>query len=312
MNTPREPAWLIVNADDYGYFGGVSRGILEAAERGIVTATGVIATAERFDDDVPALRESTALDAGVHLNLTDGRPLSADMRACLQRRGGRFPGKFAMAAAVTMGSVPARAVEAEWRAQIERCLAAGLALQFLNSHEHIHMHPRLFEVATRLARAYGIAHLRYTTATLRLARGAGALARSAVVDALALACRRRLDRPVARFLGLECSGRVGRADLDGLTAALQPAGVYELMCHPGRLDRAEVTDARLLGYHRWDAELAALTDPSMRALLHERGIRLARYRDLHVDGTRLVPRPAAPGAVSPEAADGTRGRSPDA
>ena len=38
------PVYLIVNADDYGYFSCVSRGILDAVCDGIVTATGVLAT----------------------------------------------------------------------------------------------------------------------------------------------------------------------------------------------------------------------------------------------------------------------------
>lgn len=286
----REPACLIVNADDYGYFGCVSRGILEAATRGIVTATGVFANADRFDIDVPALRDCATLDAGVHLNLTDGRPLSADMHACLARWGGRFAGKFTMARAVATGAVRVPAVHAEWRAQIERCLHAGLTLTFLNSHEHIHMHPRLFPVAQALADEFGIAHLRYTTASTTRARGGAALMRSAIVNGLAAAIRGRLRRPVARFLGLESSGRLGTDDLGANTAALEPGTVYELMCHPGRFDRSEITDSRLLRYHDWEREFAALTAPEMKASLAERGIRVVGYRDIEVSGGRLVPR----------------------
>ncbi|MBI3154326.1 MAG: ChbG/HpnK family deacetylase [Burkholderiales bacterium] len=298
MSDAREPAWLIVNADDYGYYGGVSRGILDAAAQGIVTATGVLANAARFDDDVPALRECSALDAGVHLNLTSGEPLAAPMRAALARWGGRFPGKFAIARAVATGAVPIAAVESEWRAQIERCLRAGLALRFLNSHEHVHMHPRLFGLAQRLCAAYGIEHLRFTAATpaparTAAARGAGARLRGAIVGVLAAAARARLDRPVARFLGLECSGRLGRADLDAIAAGLQPGEVYELMCHPGRPAPGDVDDARLLGYHDWQGEFAALTAPGLRDRLAAAGVQLIGYRELEVAGGRLVVR--APG-----------------
>jgi hypothetical protein len=286
----REPAWLIVNADDYGKYRCVSRGIVEAAERGIVTATGVFANAERFDAHVPALRGCPALDAGVHLNLTDGRPLGAAMRARVARWGGSFPGKFTMARAVATGAVPVQAVQDEWRAQIERCLNVGLKLHFLNSHEHIHMHPRLFPVAQALADEYGIAHLRYTTATPVHARGAGALVRDAIVNGLALAVRGRLRGPVARFEGLEGSGRLGAPELDAITAGLEPGVVHELMCHPGRFDPAEIVDPRLLRYHDWEREFAALTDPAVKAGLAERGIRVVGYRDVEVIGARLLPR----------------------
>jgi predicted glycoside hydrolase/deacetylase ChbG (UPF0249 family) len=289
VNGLREPACLVVNADDYAYYRGVSRGILEAAARGIVTATGVFANAARFEEDVPALRECAALDAGVHLNLTDGRPLTPDMRNRLARWGGQFPRKFAIAAAVLAGAVRVRDVEVEWRAQIERCLGAGLKLQFLNSHEHIHMLPALFPLTLALAERYRIPHLRFATASLARSVARGTVVRGAIITGLAAICRRRVDRPVARFLGLEASGRLTLAELDSLTADLQPGGVYELMCHPGRLDRAEIADPRLLRYHDWEGELAALTAPRARALLDERGIRLARFRDIEADDGRLRP-----------------------
>lgn len=37
------PVRLIINADDYGYFTCVNRGILAAAKAGAITATGVLA-----------------------------------------------------------------------------------------------------------------------------------------------------------------------------------------------------------------------------------------------------------------------------
>lgn len=299
MSAKREPVYLVVNADDYGYFRCVSRGILEAATRGIVTATGVFANAERFADDAPALRDCAALDAGVHLNLTSGVPLTADMRASLARWGGRFPGKFTIARAVATGAVRLQAVEAEWRAQVERCLQAGLTLRFLNSHEHIHMHPRLFPLVQTLADEYGIAHVRFTTAGPVRLCGLGAVVRGAIVTALATSVRGQLRRPAARFLGLECSGRIGSGELDAVTADLEPGSVYELMCHPGRFVPAEVADPRLLRYHDWERELAALTDARARTMLEERGVQVVGYRHLQVDGDRLCARRTVPRTDTP-------------
>jgi predicted glycoside hydrolase/deacetylase ChbG (UPF0249 family) len=297
MSAAQPMPCLVVSADDYGNFRGVSAGIIEAATRGIVTATAVFATGERFDDEVPALRDCVLLDAGVHLNLTDGRPLTPDMRARVQRWGGRFPGKFAMGRAVATGVVPLREIEIEWQAQIERCLDAGLKIQFLNSHEHIHMLPALFALTLALAEDYGIAHVRLTGAHPSRSRGGAAWLRSGILAALATFARLRAKRPVARFLGLEESGRLSLADLDSLTARLEPGTVYELMCHPGRLDPADAPDPRLLGYHDWDGELATLTDPRARALLDERGIRLVGYRDLQFAGNRLAPRASERGVM---------------
>jgi predicted glycoside hydrolase/deacetylase ChbG (UPF0249 family) len=152
------------------------------------------------------------------------------------------------------------------------------------------MLPVLFPLVQAFADEYGIPHLRFATADLKRSRGAGALLRGAIVSAVAAACRRRLARPAACFLGLEASGRLRIDDLDAVTTDLRPGDVYELMCHPGRLDRSEVTDPRLLDYHDWEGELATLTDPRAKALLEDRGIRLVGYRDIAVEGDRLVAR----------------------
>ena len=96
-------AYLIVNADDYGYFRCVSRGILKAAAHGIVTATGVFANATPFAEHAAWLREYDTLDVGVHLNLTEGMPLTTELQSRLARWSGRFPRKFAMASAIVTG-----------------------------------------------------------------------------------------------------------------------------------------------------------------------------------------------------------------
>lgn len=283
------PPYLIVNADDYGYFRCVSRGILEAAAQGIVTATGVLANLDEFPALAPALRDCTALDAGVHLNLSAGIPLSPAMRENCARWGGAFPGKFAMVGAVLSGAVRVQHVEQEWQAQIERCLAAGLKPAFLNSHEHIHMLPPLFGIATALARRHGIAHVRYTGVERPARWSAAALLRGAIVAGLQAANAWRSRPPAPRLLGLEPSGRLDEGYLQRVVPHLRRGIVYELMCHPGRFDGAEVKDPRLLAYHDWEGEFATLTRPSVRELLQRFGIGLLRYRDLQVRDGRLVP-----------------------
>src|ERR1700741_5333886 len=108
--SPDERACLIVNADDYGYFRCVSQGILKAATHGVVTATGVFANTTLFGEHDAWLRECDALDAGVHLNLTEGVPLTSDLKKALLRWSGRFPRKFAMAKAILSGAIKVDAV----------------------------------------------------------------------------------------------------------------------------------------------------------------------------------------------------------
>lgn len=287
MNSAAGCIRLIVNADDYGYFTAVSRGIREAHARGIVTATGIMANGQDLDSHLGALADHSGLDLGIHLNLTHGRPLTLAMAACLAPWGGAFPGKFAVTTAILRGRIGLDAVAAEWRAQIERCLARRVSLVFLNSHEHVHMLPPLFTLTRRLANEYGIRHVRLATPEPLRRWSTGGVLRGSLMAGMAL-----LDgldqKGGVDFLGLGESGRLGPDYLRWMLPRLKAGRTYELMCHPGFLDPAEVADARLLAYHDWEGELALLTHPDTRAWMVDRGVRLVGYRDLD------TPPPAQP------------------
>ena len=62
---------LIVNADDLGYTEGVSRGILEAHERGIVTSTSLMVDPPAAEHGVELARRAPGLSVGLHA-LLDG------------------------------------------------------------------------------------------------------------------------------------------------------------------------------------------------------------------------------------------------
>jgi len=280
MSASAQPACLIVNADDYGYYDCVSRGILQSARHGIVTATGILATGKRFDENITWLKDHDDLDLGLHLNMTDREPLTNDMRKQLARWQGRFPSKFAVATAIMTGAVPITAVKLEWRAQIERCLDKGLTIRFINSHEHIHMLPSLFRLVGELAQEYCIAHVRLPTSDWFHNWQPGAFIRDTLMKGLAAINQSHLGRPAPTFLGMAESGRLSLAALQALLPKLQAGGVYELMCHPGFRVDAEIDNPQLFGYHDWEGELTALTSPEVRALLDRHGIRLIRYRDL--------------------------------
>lgn len=267
---------LIVNADDYGYFACVSRGILQAARAGAVSATGILANGPDLERQAAALAECGNLDVGVHLNLTCRRPLTAGMAGRLE--GGEFPGAFALAGRVLSGAVPLDAVRAEWRAQIEAVLRLGLPVRFLNSHEHVHMLPGLFALAQALAAEYRIPHVRLTRAEWLPPSGFAGLLRSGLLQAMQWAAQSRAAPGAPRFIGLGRSGRLDLAYLKTVFARLEPGLTYELMCHPGRFDPAEITDPRLLAYHAWEAELALLTSPQLKDLYDEHGIRIVNYR----------------------------------
>jgi predicted glycoside hydrolase/deacetylase ChbG (UPF0249 family) len=269
------PIHLIINADDYGYYPCISKGILEAAKVGAVTATGILANSPDLAAQLAWLDSVDNLDVGVHLNLTFRRPLTSVMAEKLARWDGSFPGAYAMSAMLMTGKISLADVRGEWRAQIEACQSRNL--RFLNSHEHIHMLPVLFPLVLELAQDYDIPHVRLTQAEWLAPFGVSALIRNTLMQTMQTINQRRLKVKTPVFLGLSRSGKLDYDYLATIFAKLKPGQSYELMCHPGRFDPAEISDPRLLSYHDWAGELALLLSPKVQALYEKYGIRLSHY-----------------------------------
>ncbi len=273
--------YLIVNADDYGYFTGVSRGILDAAKEGVVTATGIMANSRDLEKHLRLFAEVDSLDAGIHLNLTHGEPLTDRMRDLLCDWGGRFPKKFQITTAILTRNVPLAAVEEEWRTQILRCVEYGINPVFMNSHEHLHMLPSLFGVVVKLANEFGIQHIRHSSPEWEPTRKISDWVRNLILGSTSVMTLARFrQHEKIRFIGASRSGKLNMEYFRRKLPQLEPGQVYELMCHPGYLDFHEVRDTALLEYHAWEQELAALRSTEFRDLCESSEVQLIGFRDL--------------------------------
>ena len=80
----------MVNADDFGFTRDVNQGIIEAHQRGILTATTLMATGDAFEDAVRLARENPTLDIGAHLVLVGGGAALAASQRPLPTSAGRL------------------------------------------------------------------------------------------------------------------------------------------------------------------------------------------------------------------------------
>jgi predicted glycoside hydrolase/deacetylase ChbG (UPF0249 family) len=276
------PRFIVVNADDFGYFACVSRGIVECVRKGAVTATGVMANGPRFNEIINWLHDLPQIDVGVHLNLTYGRPLSPVCRRYLKPFGGFFVPRFKTAGMILQKRLPVSVIKSEWRTQIERCLNAGLTIRFLNSHEHIQILPGLTDVMLKLAREYRIENIRLPLPEWRVwpASFSAVIRNLLLYAATNLNGTFRLQNPI-RVFGIGVSGKLTLEYLYRLFTSLVPGGVYELMCHPGFCDPDEIQDHRLCRFHSWQQELDLLTGRALKDLLQRCHITPQRFRDIH-------------------------------
>lgn len=307
--------WIVLHADDFGMNGAVNAGILQAFRDGFLTSTSLLANApavsaacaawplllaELREGAIPstAIRRQTGdnlrpFDLGVHLNLTQGRPLTLNYPAELLGDQGQFPGIGVVFRTLrTVRSRFRQAVLIELQAQVERVQALGVEPTHLNGHQYVEMVPEVASLIPDLAAKYSIP-------IVRLAKE-GALARTVlgqgrvVSYAVALVKRYfagRFQKLIERegliapsqFFGTSHAGHVDKATLIKFLKFASSCGCTEIGLHPGvpAMESPLITDAwhDPLAAAR-PAELEWLCDLSNCGLLSSRGLRLGRLTDL--------------------------------
>jgi predicted glycoside hydrolase/deacetylase ChbG (UPF0249 family) len=318
---------LVLHADDFGMNEQVNAGILRGFTHGLLTSTSILTnapgctaalagwknlTAESLNDGVPSLTSRRNLadspghfDLGIHLNLTQGRPLTAGrFPHRLLDPQGRFPGVFALAARlVVAGQTYRRAIEKELCAQIEVLVDGGLAPTHLNAHQYVDLLPPVGAIIPRLLRRYSIpvvrtpweTHLTQTTLLNRFEPANWCLAQ--VKRMLAFRHLVQMQRVGAAHPAVYFgTSHAGRIDLDLIRVFIAAAGpgVTEIGMHPGSGNpptTAETDDGWFdpLAAGR-ERELALLTSPELAQLLEAHQVQLVRLRDL---SCRAINRAAA-------------------
>src|SRR5215468_5087273 len=133
---------LIINADDFGLSHGITDGILLTHQRGLLTSTSLMVNQAATEYAVRRAPEAPTLGVGIHLNLTEGKPvLPIEEVPTLVNATGEFPGPSAMGRRLLRWEASPREIEAEFRAQIQKMKSLGLQPTHADSHHRIHMYP---------------------------------------------------------------------------------------------------------------------------------------------------------------------------
>lgn len=268
-------------ADDYGLAPGIGRAIRDLIAAGRLNATGCMTGSPHWPDEAARLKplEGKA-EFGVHLTLTDHRPLGAmpDLAPA-----GTLPSIGAMVKRSLARRLDRDEIAAELERQVDAFEAAmGRLPDFLDGHHHVHQLPVIRDVVLdlwrrRLQARGGWVRSCWENPLAILARGVDPV-RAVVIAVLGLRLRRMLDAAGARhnasFRGVyDFSGRMGYDELFRRFTASPGPGTL-VMCHPGEVDDALracewLTDQR-------EVEYRFLASPSCAASLAERGLTLAR------------------------------------
>jgi len=278
LRPPRLDRRLIVNADDFGRSASINQAVIRAHREGILTSASLMINQPDAPAAVALARENPNLGVGLHLTLLMG---------CSALPPEKIPGLVNARREFTNNPVGAGLryffqrrlrdqLRAEIHAQFERFHATGLALDHVNGHLHLHLHPVVFDMLMDDAKTLGIDRMRFTRDCLgrsrRMARGRWLyrLFHAAIYEWLSRRARGPLRRRGIRHtqitFGLLQDSHVDEDYILKLLPELPP-GDSELYSHPS-LDQFK---------HEFDA----LVSPRVKEEIRRLGIKLIRYQDLN-------------------------------
>jgi chitin disaccharide deacetylase len=290
---------LIVTADDFGAAHEVNDAVEAAHCAGILSAASLMVAAPAAADAIARARRLPRLRVGLHLVLSDGRPLlPASALGHLVDGDGAFRTNLvALGTVIACSSAARRQVAAEIDAQFAAFRDSGLTLDHCNAHQHFHLHPVVAELIVTIGRPYGLRAVRLPlepTRLLRKVERGTPPGGAAITLPFARLLRRRLRvaglNTSDRVLGLRWSGQMTRSRLLALIRNL-PEGLTEIYLHPA----TERFAGAAPGY-RYREELEALLDPEVVAACRDASLQLGGFGDFA---------DAVPGSLQPCEASGS-------
>ena len=261
---------LILNADDFGYSYGVNYGIIESHLRGVLTSTTLMAGMPGFDHAVSLAKAHPSLGVGVHLTLTCGRPVLTDHKTLTEPNG-----DFHSQAYYHNEEQPLDKDEVyrEWKAQIEKVLAAGIEPTHLDSHHHVHTFRGLEDVFVRLAREYDLP-VRNSRRDCTDNHVQGVPCPNYLVDFIE-GSGAHFHTPLTEYAPA-IESNMHRI----LLKAFKTLDCVEIMCHPAYLDTAVMLRSSF-NLHRM-CEVDLLISPATKAFIEQlEDVSLANYKTFY-------------------------------
>ena len=156
---------FIVHADDFGYSEEVNRCIDLCLKKGWVSETSLMVNMPWCDDAISIAQNSGYSGVvGIHLNLTEGLPLTEPIKKLPEfcDESGYFNKRFHMSTRKRffLSKQERCAVQIEMNAQLEKFLSYGNVMRRIDSHHHIHTNWAIYKLVVPLAQKYGFTSMR--------------------------------------------------------------------------------------------------------------------------------------------------------
>jgi predicted glycoside hydrolase/deacetylase ChbG (UPF0249 family) len=152
---------VIINADDLGMSREVDDAIFELMAEQLVTSSTLLANGPNIDQACGRAEEFPKCSFGVHLNITEYRPLtsSGKLGPLLDGSGELVIDKIRHA---SIDGELRDGIYEEYCAQIEKLMDLNIRISHIDSHHYVHTIPRILPVLKKVQRRYRLRKVRIT------------------------------------------------------------------------------------------------------------------------------------------------------
>ncbi len=254
------PPTVRIIADDYGMHPDINAGILYCIEHRLVTGVSVAvcgeaAGKEQLQKLSECRRRNPWLRIGLHCMLTEANALSG-VSSITDREGAFTTHVLGLFPPLLRGKISMSDVRSEWHRQVHVLTEAGLPIDHLDSHQHVHLYPGLWEQTLSLAEELRAATVRSGYQSVYDAIRTG----NPHLVAFQLLARRRFTgrSGSGRTLGVLCSTKFEFSRISKqLAKSVARNEPVEIMVHPGFFSPA--VEERFGYWHAtWENEIKEL------------------------------------------------------
>lgn len=133
---------LIINADDFGYSAEINEAIVECFKRGIINSTTIMINMPYFKEALILADKHGFKDkVGIHINLTEGKPLTNLDGTGLVDQNGYFLRDKMENPLIFFSPTLKRKIKSEILEQYRTLLQHELNPSHIDSHQHVHHLP---------------------------------------------------------------------------------------------------------------------------------------------------------------------------
>ena len=266
---------LIVTGDDFGISIPVNEAIEAAHSNGILTATCLMVGEPEQQDAVARAKRLPDLGVGLHIVVVRGKATVTPDQLPSIATNGVFDDNLVRAGFRYFFSPNARRqLRAEIRAQFEAFRETGLALDHVNAHNHMHLHPTVLSLILENEAEFGIKAIRLPA---EKNGGLGSFLLSPWISLMRWRLRRVGIRYNDQIIGITETGMLDQSQLLLSISALRD-GVTEIFSHPatGRWNGLDPAASDF----KFKEEFEALISPDVAAAIENSNITLSTYKDI--------------------------------